>query len=160
MLLLSGAPVSRKHREQAARVVVEPCPYVEAMAAIVARHRRRGRIIPPQVRACLRATLDGVPVGYAVIGEPSSRHLNPQGEVRRVVSWAWGAASALYRAAEAAGACLTYTDPDEPGHSLRAAGWFIDRVGKTGPYWSSRPGREPGAGRGLRVRWRPPSWHK
>lgn len=140
--------MSRKHTEQALRVEVEPCGYDEAMTCVVERHRRRGRLIRCQVRICLRATLDGETVGYAVIGEPCARQLNPQGEVRRVVSWAWGAASALYREAERRGATLTYTDGDETGHSLRAAGWYAEHSGKT------RGGR----GGGERTRWRCARW--
>lgn len=148
--------MSRRHAEQAARIVCSDVPFDVAMPEIVARHRRRGALPRVQVTRCIVALLDGKPVGYAAIGVPCSPKMNPAREVRRVVSWAWGAASALYRAAAEGGASITYTDPDEPGHSLRAAGWRIDRIGPTGPWWGNRPGRAAGPAAGKRVRWRAP----
>lgn len=153
--------MGRKHTEQASKVTVKECGFDEAMSAVNERHRRRGALPRVQVHFCLVAILDGEPAGYAVIGAPCSPKLNPQKEVMRVVSWKWGAASALYREAEKRGATLTYTDHDENGHSLRAAGWRIDRIGRTGPYWSNRSGRKNAVESNqqrARVRWRPPSF--
>lgn len=149
--------MGRRHIDAAKAVQVEPCTYDEAMAEVVARHRRRGRLPRVQVRLCLRAHVDGRPVGYAVIGVPCARAYVGRLEVRRIVSWGWGAASALYRAAAAAGADLTYTDADEPGHSLRAAGWTVDARLRParGKGRASQPGRQSYAP-AWRIRWRAP----
>lgn len=149
--------MGRKHIEAAKAVTVTPCIYEEAMAEVVARHRRRGRLPRVQVTICLRAESAGRPVGYAVIGVPCARAYKGQLEVRRIVSWSWGAASALYRAAAGLGAELTYTDADEPGHSLRAAGWRIEA--RLRPVRGK--GRATQAGRASyapawRLRWRAP----
>lgn len=150
--------MSRRHNEQAARIVCADVPFDVAMPEIVARHRRRGALPRVQVTRCIVALLDGEPVGYAVLGQPCARAYRGRIEVRRVVSWAWGAASALYRAAKAAGAELTYTDADEPGHSLRAAGWIPEARLRParGRGRATQPGRAayPPA---WRIRWRAPA---
>ena len=105
----------------------------------------------------------GWPVGWAIVGRPSSRHLQAQGwaEVVRVATdGSRNACSALY------GACsrwakgkhvglITYTLELEPGTSLRAAGWR--HAGWTrGGQWAcpSRPRAvRAGAVAGRKQRW-------
>jgi hypothetical protein len=116
-------------------------------------HRRR-----PAVQGALwavSATRGGQIVGVAIVGRPC-RLLDRQGvlvvsrvavaEGDKSASGHKGACSMLYasvsRAARAMGATalFTYTDADEPGTSLKAAGWVMD--GETaGGEWS-RPSRQ------------------
>jgi len=96
------------------------------------------------------AVWDGEKVrGVAIIGRPVSRNLDDGWtlEVNRVCTdGAKNACSMLYGAAWRASKAMgykklfTYTLPDEPGTSLRAAGWRL--IGETqGGNWSrtSRP---------------------
>jgi hypothetical protein len=99
---------------------------------------------------CAVATEDGEIRGVAMAGRPSARVLDDglTMEITRVAVLpdTPGACSMLYGALRRAGQALgwarfvTYTLPDEPGTSLRAAGWRED--GQTsGGEWG-RDGRE------------------
>jgi hypothetical protein len=93
--------------------------------------------------------VDGWPVGVAIVGHPVSSRLRAQGwlEVTRVATnGTRNACSALYGAAvRAYPRVVTYTRADEPGTSLRAAGWV--------PVAMSRPDRRSGSL--WRIRWAP-----
>lgn len=156
--------MSRKHRDLEARIQIRPCDYKWAANLVRTMHRRRPKVpIENQIRWSLEAFDDvtGETLGIALVGYPACRHHNGRVEVRRLVSWGWGAASALYRHAatlsrETTGKpALTFTDADEPGHSIRAAGG-IPEVRRTGDFWGNRPNRIAGDGKKTRVRWEIP----
>jgi len=125
----------------------------QANAFIEKNHRHRGR-----VQAHLFSLgvadhrQDNLIVGVAVVGKPVARGIDPEFTVeitRLCVDGTANAASFLLaRAADAAFAIgyirlITYTLPDEPGTSLRAASFEDDGIGKSGK-WDSRPGRKRG----------------
>lgn len=115
--------------------------------AFVARHHRHHP--PPQGALWAHGVAEaGAIVGVAMVGRPVARHLADgwTAEVTRVATTgAKNAPSMLYgaawRAAKAKGyrRLVTYTMGDEPGTSLRAAGWTV--VGETPARSWHRPGR-------------------
>lgn len=125
----------------------------EANAFITDHHRHKGPVLAPYFSVGVADHHDGNRLcGVAVIGKPVSPGIDPEqtAEVRRLcVDGTRNAASFLLaRAADGAFAMgyirlITYTLPDEPGTSLRAAGFGDDGIGKSGR-WDSRPGRQPG----------------
>ena len=126
---------------------LQPVGRTEACAFIAQHHRHH---LPPQGYKWAVAVNNGVKVvGVATVGRPVARHLDDgwTAEVTRcctdgtphVASMLYGAA---WRAARAMGYCrlVTYTLLEEPGTSLKAAGWrVIGEVG--GGTWdrASRP---------------------
>lgn len=158
--------MGKRHKELESRIQIRPCEYSDAARAVSSMHRRRPNLpIEAQVPWCLEAFDDftGETLGFAMVGYPACRHHNGRIEARRLVTWGWGAASALYRYAarlamrETGRFLLTFTDEDEPGHSIRAAGG-VPTVRRTGDYWGNRPNRKPGDGKKRRIRWEiPPS---
>jgi hypothetical protein len=119
---------------------------------------------------CIAGKRDGRIVGVAIVGRPTARLLD-NGERLQVLRLAAlegdasasghkGLNSMLYaacaRAAFVMGATdmWTYIHDDEPGTSLRAAGWIEDPIPTNGGEWS-RPSRrraktvEPGK----KIRW-------
>lgn len=118
--------------------------------AFVARWHRHHRPVRG-AKFCIGVAADGPEwhcVGVAIVGRPSSRHLDDTVtlEVTRVATdGTKNACSFLYgaswRAARALGyvRLITYTLPEEGGASLRAAGWRIVGESKGGPW--SREGR-------------------
>lgn len=127
------------------------------------------------------ALRDRFVVGVAIVGRPNARLLDsrelpqPRLQVLRVAvqegdvsaSGHKGACSLLYgavaRAARAMG-CVdlwTYIHDDEPGTSLRAAGWIEDRehVSLGGTYDRPSRKRRPPVEGGRKVRWWAP-WSK
>lgn len=125
---------------------IQPITYPEACAFIERLHRHH---LPPQGWKFGCAVSDGEKVvGVVTIGRPVSRN-NDDGwtmEVTRLCTdGTKNAASMLYatawRACRALGyrRLITYILAEEPGISLKAAGWKV--VGKTkGESWD-RPGR-------------------
>lgn len=124
---------------------VHPCTVRAALKLVKAWHRHL-----PDLQGGLfavRVVADGQPVGVGVAGNPSRVW---QGDAKLVISRCAtngheNACSAVYgalcRAAKALGyrEVWTYTLPEEPGTSLRAAG-FVDMGTTTGGNWS-RPSR-------------------
>ena len=125
---------------------ITPCTVAEARRKVKEWHRHL-----PDVQGGLFAAqcvVDGQCVGVAIAGNPS-RVWQGQAKlvISRVATIGWeNACSALYgaiaRAAKALGykEVWTYTLPEEPGTSLRAAG-FMDMGLTDGGEWSraSRP---------------------
>jgi hypothetical protein len=152
----SGAPKS----DMSSRVLVVPCALAEALDACARYHRHLPRV--PGGKFAFRAVgRRGAVAGWLIVGRPSSRVLQDSGwlEVTRCVTLspgqvhpqipvygrhAWGAASALYRAAaawamEQGCPILSYTLAHESGTSIAAAGWLAMGA-TTGGHWS-RPSR-------------------
>lgn len=102
-----------------------------AACAFVAEHHRHNK--PPRGHKFSIAVMDGEQmVGVVMVGRPVARHFDDgaTAEVNRsCTDGARNANSMLYgaawRAAKAMGytRCITYTQHDESGASLRAAGW-------------------------------------
>jgi hypothetical protein len=119
---------------------------------------------------CIAGERDGVLVGVAIVGRPTARLLDNgrRLQVLRVAtlpgdaseSGHKGANSILYAACARAGRAMgatdmwTYIHDDEPGTSLRAAGWIKDPVPSPGGEWS-RPSRRrsPAVEAGHKIRW-------
>lgn len=129
------------------RLDVQPISFAEACAFVADHHRHH---VPPQGHKFSIAVNDGEKVrGVLIVGRPVARHTDDGWtlEVTRCCTdGAKNAASKLYsaawRACRAMGyrRLITFTLTEEPGTSLRAAGWRI--VGQTkGGSWSvpSRP---------------------
>ncbi len=105
-------------------------------------------------------------VGVAVIGRPVARLDDGLTlEVTRVATdGTRNSCSKLYAAAWTAAKALgyrrlvTYTANDEPGSSLRAAGWTVVAERRPAPGWSrpSRPRTDHGADHTGRRRWQAP----
>jgi hypothetical protein len=111
------------------------------------------------------AQSDGLIVGVAIVGRPVARMLDDgfTCEVTRVCTdGAGNACSMLYgtcwRAARALGftRAVTYTEANESGASLRAAGWLLDAElePRTGWGWSGRPRQDRGTDRVARLGWK------
>jgi hypothetical protein len=107
-------------------------------------------------------------VGVAVVGRPVARMLDDGHtlEVTRVATDGTpNACSALYAAAWQAARALgyrrliTYTQQDEGGTSLRAAGWHVVAARPPTPGWSrpSRPRADHGTDHIARLRWHAPT---
>ena len=125
-------------------LVLTPVNISEAKAFVAKHHRR----LPPPVSGLFAVGIahDNEIVGVAIVGRPSARHRDraKTAEVTRVCvlkdvrngcSMLYGA---CWRAAKAIGYTMivTYTNPHEPGTSLKAAGWEL--IGQTGGHpWSS-----------------------
>ena len=125
---------------------VRPITYRAACAFIEQHHRHHGKPQGWLFGAALED--DGALVGVVAVGRPVARHLQDglTCEVTRLCTdGTRNAASMLYgaaaRAAKALGyrRIITYTLADEPGVSLRAAGWGLDGL-TDGGLWD-RPGR-------------------
>ncbi|WP_449061735.1 XF1762 family protein, partial [Planomonospora algeriensis] len=107
-----------------------PVTFAQA-AAFVGDHHRHTRP-PVGHKFSIGAATGGRLVGVAVVGRPVARHFDTGTalEVTRLATdGTRNACSLLYGAAWRAGRALgytrmiTYTRADEPGTSLRAAGW-------------------------------------
>lgn len=114
----------------------------KAASAYVAEYHRHNKP-PVGMKFCIGAADDAELVGVAIIGRPVARHFDDglTLEVTRtctdgtpnVNSLLYGAA---WRAAKALGyvRLVTYTQADESGASLRAAGWRViaERTARSG----------------------------
>jgi hypothetical protein len=115
-------------------------------------------------RFSIGAEHDGTLVGAVIVGRPVARAVSQYevAEVTRLVTnGTKNACSFLYsRAAQAANAMgfayiQTYILEDEPGVTLRAAGWSCDGVvRKNGEGWNSRDGRRTDQPMTAKSRWR------
>lgn len=144
---------------------IVPVTRDEAVEFIARVHRHHGR--PVGYRFAVGVALADVLVGVATAGRPSSRVLQEKEprtfEVTRVATdGARNACSALYgtcwRAGKALGylSAITYTQEDESGASLRAAGWWIEAELPPRRGWHSpnRPRDGNGNDGVARLRWR------
>ena len=124
-------------------MTLKPIGFAEACEFIAARHRHHR---PPQGHKFSLGVVreDGVLVGVACVGRPVARNADDgfTAEVTRLCTDGTpNACSALYgaaaRAAKAMGyrKIITYTLEEEGGASLRASGWFKDKV-SAGGSWS------------------------
>lgn len=150
----------------AARLTVRPCGITVARVGVARVHRHRGRRVPPSALAAFEVVRGGWPVGWALLGRPSSPTLQARGyvEVTRVAveEGNKGACSMLYGACARAARRLarpvtTYTLRREPGVSLRGAGWVPVALvaAPRGRGWANRPGRGDQRDREPKVRWEP-----
>lgn len=131
------------------RLVIVPTT-VKAAAAYVDEHHRHHPAPPGALWAvAVAAASTGQLCGVALVGLPVARHYDDGWtcEVRRCATdGTRNACSALYgaswRAARALGyrRLITYTQADEPGASLRAAGWRVVAERPARPGWD-RPSR-------------------
>jgi len=107
----------------------------------------------------------GLLVGVACAGRPVARHFDDglTLEVNRTCTLGDRNANsmlygAVWRAAKAMGylRCITYTQHDESGASLRAVGWIRVKELKPNDGWSvpSRPREDIGSGGVARTLWR------
>jgi hypothetical protein len=113
-------------------LVIVPIGFRDACQFIAAHHRHHG---PPRgYRFCLGVATEDHLAGVAIVGRPVARHFDDGRtlEVNRTCTdGTANANSALYaaawRAAKALGyvRLVTYTQADETGASLRAAGWRV-----------------------------------
>lgn len=136
-----------------------------AAAFITAHHRH---LKPPAGhRFAIRAALADQLVGVVVVGRPVARMLDDglTAEVTRLcTTGAPNACSLLLGAARRAARAIgyrrlvTYTRADEPGTSLRAAGWqrVADRPDRPGWHTPSRPRARTGAEHVARIFWQAP----
>lgn len=145
------------------RIGLVPVNRDVALAFIAHVHRHHQ---PPQGYRFAVGAHDGQRlVAVATAGRPVARHLDDGWtlEVTRVASDGTpNSCSALYgacwRAAKALGysRAVTYTQDDETGASLRAAGWVVDAVLPARSGWDmpSRHRADIGTGGIGRIRWR------
>lgn len=141
---------------------IVPVTWGEASAFIADWHRHHKP--PTGHKFSIGVAAGGVLVGVATVGRPVARHYHDGRtlEVNRTATDGTpNANSALYgaawRAAKALGyrRLITYTQADESGSSLRAAGWRVIAERPARPGWStpSRPRLEHGTERIPRTLW-------
>lgn len=147
-------------------LAVHPITLREACAFIAAHHRHNK---PPRGHKFSVSARDGGQlVGVATAGRPIARHFDDglTLEVNRTCTDGTRNANsllygAIWRAAKAMGyrRCITYTQADESGASLRAAGWVRVKEIAPRPSWAEssqklRDKRDPvGNGGVARVLW-------
>lgn len=148
-----------------------PVTLRRAQAFIDLHHRHNSAPRGHKFSIGVAEVLSGVLVGVACAGRPVARHLDDGMtlEVNRTCTTGWPNANsmlygAVWRAARAMGyrRCITYTQHDETGASLRAVGWvraaelaprggWAESTGESNPL---RERRDPvGSGGVARVRW-------
>lgn len=162
-----GPPTSIKTLLRGKRMLVIVPLTFRAACAFVAQHHRHNK--PPHgMKFCIGLEEDGVLVGVGIAGRPVARHLDDGRtlEVNRTCTDGTRNANsmlygAIWRAAKAMGyrRCVTYTQAEETGSSLRAAGWVISEKLAPRPNWNKSSGsskikRDPnGPGDVARIRW-------
>lgn len=123
-----------------------PCTLKDANEFVSTYHRHHGRVVG--YRFAVACAVEDVIVGVSIVSRPVAR-MSDDGLTAEVTRLATdgtkNACSMLYaaswRAARAMGyrRMITYTLEDEPGTSLRAAGWRL--IGEAGGGSWSRPSR-------------------
>ena len=154
-------------RTMTQRLTVRPLT-LRAANAYVAKHHRHNKPVVG-CRFCLGVTLDDELVGVSIVGRPLARRLDDgmTAEVLRVCttgqrnacSILYGAASRAWRAMGGR-LLITYTRQDEPGSSLRGAGWVVDGYTAAGSWNSPSRPREDQTEIVPRVRWCPQWCHQ
>lgn len=141
-------------------LVVRPCTVTRAQKWVAQVHRRLKKI--QGAMWAVQAIEDGEMIGVAMVGHPA-RLLAERGVLAvlrvAVLEGHRNGCSLLYgscaRAARAMGATelITYIHLDEPGTSLRAAGWIFDGLTSGGEHdRPSRP-RAPAVDPAPKKRW-------
>ncbi len=156
--------MTRRRAGRLRRLRVVPVTYRVACQFVRTHHRH---LAPPQGHKFSLGLLrrDGQLVGVAIVSRPLARHLDDglTAEVTRLCTDATSQArsallAAAWRTARAMGyqQMITYTRAEEPGASLRAAGWHPVATRPARPGWDtpSRPRRSSGAGSTAWVLWR------
>lgn len=144
------------------RLVVTPCELVEANALVASWHRHHQPVIGHRFSLCV-VDGEGVQHGAAIVGRPVSRGAgDPRKtlEVTRLVTDGTpNACSMLYAACARAGQAMgferiqTYILSDEPGTSLRAAGWVYEGLSSGNTFRNdARPDRREDT-HGKKGRW-------
>lgn len=144
-------------------LTIIPLTLAQARAFVLEHHRHNK---PPTGHRFSLGVIngDGVLVGVATAGRPVARMLDDgltlevnrscTDGTRNANSMLYGA---VWRAAKAMGfrRCVTYTQHDEPGTSLHAAGWTRAKELVARPGWDtpSRARTDIGSGGVARVRW-------
>lgn len=147
-------------------LVIVPVSFAQACDFVAAHHRHNQ---PPQGhKFSMGVALNDVLVGVAIVGRPVSRVLQADGLTLEVIRTATdgtrNANSALYGAAKRATFALgytrliTYTQSDESGASLRAAGFRVlaERPARGGWTTPSRPREYKGTENTARTLWEMP----
>jgi hypothetical protein len=149
----------RRARKQ---LTIVPLSFADACEAVDRLHRHHKR--PVGHKFSLGLLADGHLAGAAMVGRPVARALDTGWQVeviRLATDGTANACSALYgaawRTASAAGylRALTYTQDDESGASLRAAGWRLVAVLRPRTGWDapSRPRQDRGTDGVVRMLW-------
>lgn len=134
-------------REQAVRLELCPVTFAEAADFVTLHHRHHPA--PQGHKFSIGVALGGELVGVAIVGRPVARHLDDGRTLevtRTCTTGASNANSKLYAAAWQVARNLgymrlvTYTQADESGSSLRAAGWRVVAARKAHSGWN-RPSR-------------------
>ncbi|MFD9061482.1 XF1762 family protein [Kitasatospora purpeofusca] len=145
------------------RLHLVPIRFKDARAFVATWHRHH-RPPPGMVFAVGAADQHGVLRAVAIVGRPVARHLD-NGQILEVTRTATdgtrNANSALcgasWRGAKVLGCTrlVTYTQAEETGASLRAAGWTVLAHRPPRPGWdcTSRPRRDHGTDRVARTLW-------
>jgi DNA modification methylase len=144
------------------RLTIVPVTFRQARAFITAHHRHHPP--PTGMKFALGVAANGELVGVAIVGRPIARHLDDgyTAEVTRTCTrGVRNANSMLYaaawRAARAMGyrRLITYTQHEESGASLRAAGYLPEASVSASPGWNrpSRPRSSNSAEYVRRTRW-------
>lgn len=145
-------------------MILSPITLAQARKFVADHHRHNRPPVGWKFGVGLRETMGGPLIGVATAGRPISRMLDDglTLEINRTCTDGTSNANsmlygAIWRAAKALGylRCITYTQADESGASLRAVGWVIDRAVPVNSGWSSpsRPRADIGSGGVSRVRW-------
>ena len=145
-------------------MILSPITLAQAREFVRAHHRHSRPPVGWKFGVGLRETMSGPLIGVATAGRPISRMLDDGWtlEVNRTCTDGTPNANsklygAIWRAAKALGysRCITYTQAEESGASLRAAGWVVDCVLPPRSGWStpSRPRSDIGSGGKPRLRW-------
>lgn len=141
---------------------IVPVSFGDACRFVAAHHRHNAP--PVGHKFSIGAAVDELLVGVAIVGRPVARHLD-NGHALEVARTATdgtpNANSMLYgaawRAAKALGydRLVTYTQHDESGASLRAAGWTViaHRPARSGWTAPSRPRADRGTDGVPRTLW-------
>ena len=162
----SEAPLAGVRVDRRVMPCVVPITLAQAKAFIAAHHRHNKP--PTGWKFGVGLHLDGALVGVATAGRPVARHYDDgltlevnrtcTDGTRNANSMLYGA---VWRAAKAMGyrRCITYTQADETGASLRAAGWVKVKELQARKSWAEssvalRDKRDPvGNGGVARVLW-------
>lgn len=132
---------------------LRPCSIVEAKD-IVARYHRRRPVVQGGLWAVAVNDIWKDTVGVAIVGWPPRGYMRPDNAIlcvlrvavsphaRNACSMLLGAS---WKAVRALGgkALITYTDLDESGVSLIAAGWKVDGITSGKGTWGSKARQRP-----------------
>lgn len=139
---------------------LRPLTLKQANDLVAAHHRHHKPAVGH--RFSIGVEKDGQLVAAAIIGRPVARLTDwtTTAEVTRLVSDGTPhTCSMLYAAAARAAQAMGYETiqtfilEDEPGTSLKAAGWSLVGFTPASDAWDSRPGRRNDQPRGAKTKW-------